>query len=158
MSRRRIERSRWRPAGPVRFEGSQRDQPDHGLRIQEADHDAARNFPSDDQVAGRQQTDVRLGLQGLMRQRRISGAQDAVGQYVGAEPLLDRALDIDVAQHAEPQALSATVVLAKASSKDSPVSVVANPYMSDLSRRCGREQGATCRTDRCIYPLSRSGG
>ena len=67
-------------------------------------------------------------------------------------------LIIDVAQHAEPPAVSAPVVLAEASSKDSPVSVVANPYMSDLSMRCGREQGAVCRTDRCIYPLSRSGG
>ena len=32
-----------------------------------------------------------------------------------------------------PSALRAAVVLARASSKDSPVSVVVNPYISDLS-------------------------
>ena len=59
-------------------------------------------------------------------------------------------MDIDVAQHAEPFGLSAAVVLAKASSKDSPVSVV-NPYMSDLfGVVAGREEGAACRTDRCM--------
>ena len=36
-----------------------------------------------------------------MRERRIAGAQDAVGRHVRAQFLLHRALDIDIAQHAE---------------------------------------------------------
>jgi hypothetical protein len=68
-------------------------------------------------------------LQGLVRQWRVAGAQDAVGRHVDAELLLHGVLHVDVAQHAEAFGLQSGDGLGQGLSNDRPVSVVVKPYM-----------------------------
>jgi hypothetical protein len=61
----------------------------HDLRIEEADDDTARHLLPDDCVAEQQQADVRHGRHGLVRQRWVARAEDAVGLHLLVQ-LLDR--------------------------------------------------------------------
>lgn len=56
---------------------------------------------TDDDIAGQQAVDGRVGLEGLMGQRRIAGAQDAVGGHLHVQLVPQRGLDVDFGQDAE---------------------------------------------------------
>jgi len=75
------------------------DQLQHDLRVEESDHYATRRFLTHDHVARQQQTDIRNGVKGLVRQSRVACTQNAVGRQVHAELFLHRVLHVDVAGH-----------------------------------------------------------
>jgi hypothetical protein len=77
------------------------DQTDHDLRVEEAHHHAAGRFFAHDHVARQQQSDVRFSLKGLVRQRRVAGAENPLRRHLGTELFLHGALHVDVAQDAE---------------------------------------------------------
>jgi len=72
------------------------------LRIHEGDDDGAVGLFAHDHIAGQQQPDVGLRLQGaLIGQGGISGAEDAVEPLLDPQLGLQCGLYVDVAQDAE---------------------------------------------------------
>jgi hypothetical protein len=56
----------------------------------------------DDDVAGQHRADPVFEIQRLARERGIAGPEDRVGAELGADLLLKRSLDIDLADDSEP--------------------------------------------------------
>src|SRR5579859_277236 len=72
----------------------------HGFGIGNV-NPAARARRSHDDVAGKQQANLRIFGERLMRERRITGAENNVRLHLDAELLMQRALDIYLRQYAE---------------------------------------------------------
>ena len=75
----------------------------HGYRIHDGDDQTAVGLFTNDYVAGQQKADVGFGLQCAMRERRVAGAEDAVGPSLGAQLDLHGGLHVDLGQ--DPEAL-----------------------------------------------------
>ena len=56
----------------------------------------------DDDVAGEQHAEVGLGLERLVGERRVAGAEDQVRLALDSELLAQRRLYVDLAEHTEP--------------------------------------------------------
>jgi hypothetical protein len=74
---------------------------DHYLRIQGM-HQGRVGLAAHDHVAGQQQPDLRLDLEGLVGQLGVAGPKDHIGLAVVAELLLEGGLHVDLGQGAEP--------------------------------------------------------
>lgn len=70
-------------------------------RVHEPDEETAVVLLAHDHVARKQQTDVGLGEQCTVRQRRIASTENPVGPTVDSELGFHRGLDVDVGQDAE---------------------------------------------------------
>ena len=80
----------------------------HRDRIGDGDHTSAIVIDHN-HIAGQQQPNLQLGGQRLVRERRVTGAENDVVAEIGAKFLFERLLDIDLGQNAEPWSFNAAV-------------------------------------------------
>jgi hypothetical protein len=98
------------------------------LRAHEIDTDRPVLDLPDRDVAGQEQADLRLGLDGPMGERRLAGAEDAAGAVLDVQLGLEGRLDMSVSTP-KSSSLSAAVIRATASSNGGATRV-AKPYMA----------------------------
>ena len=117
-------------------------------RIHEAHGYVCIRVFTHDHIAWQQQADIGLSRQGAMRERRVTGAKDAVRRHVNVKLGFHRRLHVDVSQHAKAFGLQRvdhtgdgcpTVELLRDKNELSKSSKITDPWDSPYKIICGDE-------------------